>query len=180
MVRMLSRCARSCGLKASSWSRKLDLMTFQPWLQKSTKRIPGDSIWCLSGLGSRSQENHSQEPCFDDFPALAQEVDETSPGKLDLMTSWPWLQTSRKPEVGALLSRPWATRLEPCALSHTCLIMFYLGFINLLGLAMGASTDFLKTSPFCLKKHTFSKNNCCNKRIKKHKNGRIEHWIRNF
>ena len=77
-----------------------DLMTFQHWLKKSTKPIPRGSIWWLSGHGSRSRQNQSQEARFDDFPAMAPEVDKTSPRKLDLMTFRPWLQKSTKPVPG--------------------------------------------------------------------------------
>ena len=37
--------------------RKLDLMTFWPWLQMSRKPFQGSSIWWLSSLGSRSHQN---------------------------------------------------------------------------------------------------------------------------
>ena len=83
--------------------RKLDLMTFQHWLKKSTKPIPRGSIWWLSGHGSRSRQNQSQEARFDDFPAMAPEVDRTSPRRLDLMTFRPWLQKSTKPVPGGLI-----------------------------------------------------------------------------
>ena len=66
-----------------------DLMTFQHWLKKSTKPIPRCSIWWLSGVATRRRENQSQEARFDDFPALAPEVDKTSPRRLDLMIFWP-------------------------------------------------------------------------------------------
>ena len=56
--------------------RRLDLMTFQHWLKESTKPIP------------RTR--------FDDFPAMAPEVDKTSPRRLDLMIFEPWIQESTK------------------------------------------------------------------------------------
>ena len=73
--------------------RKLDFMTFWPWIKKSTKLVPGESIWWLSGLGSRNRQNESQETRFNNFSVLAQEVDKTNPKKLDLMTFWPSHQT---------------------------------------------------------------------------------------
>ena len=39
--------------------RRLDFVTFWPWLQKSLKSISEVQIWWLSGLGSRSQQNQS-------------------------------------------------------------------------------------------------------------------------
>ena len=49
------------------------------------------------------RQNESQEIRFNDFSALAQEVDKTSPKKLDLMTFRPWLQKSTKPVPGGLI-----------------------------------------------------------------------------
>ena len=57
----------------------------------------------ISGVGSSNQENQSQETRFDDFLALAPEVDKTNPRKLDLKTFWRWLQKSRKPVPGSLI-----------------------------------------------------------------------------
>ena len=54
--------------------KRLDLMIFWPWLQMSTKPVPGGSIWWLSGHGSRSRQNQSQEARFDEFLATAPEV----------------------------------------------------------------------------------------------------------
>ena len=58
----------------------------------------------ISGVGSSNRENQSQETRFDDFLALAPEVDKTNPRKLDLKTFWRWLQKSRKPVPGSLIS----------------------------------------------------------------------------
>ena len=80
--------------------RMLDLMTFWPWFQVSTKPIPGCSIWWFSGHGSRCWRNRSQDTRFDDFLAMAPNVDETDPRMLDLMIFWPWLQMSTKPISG--------------------------------------------------------------------------------
>ena len=89
-------------------------MTFQHWLKKSTKPIPRGSIWWLSGHGSRSRQNQSQEARFDDFPAMAPEVDKTSPRKLDLMIFDPWIQESTKQWLSWTLNDPeysfWDTR----------------------------------------------------------------------
>ena len=68
------------------------------------------------------RQNESQETRFNDFSALAQEVDKTNPKeldlmtfsrspdvektnprKLDLMTFQPWLQKSTKPVPGGLI-----------------------------------------------------------------------------
>ena len=78
-------------------------MTFRPWLKTSMKPVLGGSIWWLSGLGFRSRQNESRDAWFDDFPASDQEIDKTSPRRLDLMTFWPWLQKSRKPVPGGLI-----------------------------------------------------------------------------
>ena len=72
-------------------------MTFWAWLQKSRKRIPGRSIWWLSSLGSRSQQNESQEAWFDDFL----NVDKTSPRRLELITFQPWFKKPTKPAPGS-------------------------------------------------------------------------------
>ena len=94
--------------------KRLDLMTFRPWLQKSTKPVPGCSIWWLSGHGSRSRQNQSQEARFDDFPAMAPEVDKTSRRRLDLMIFEPWIQESTKQWLSWTLNDPeysfWDTR----------------------------------------------------------------------
>ena len=50
-----------------------------------------------SGLSSRRRQTESQETQFNDFLFLAVEVEKTSLRRLDLMTFWPWLQTSTKP-----------------------------------------------------------------------------------
>ena len=57
-------------------ARSIDLKTFRPWLQKSTKWLPGASIWRLSSFGSKSWQNDGQEH--------------------RLKTFWPWLQKSTK------------------------------------------------------------------------------------
>ena len=94
-------CSSGLGSRTDRTSnRRLDLMTFQHWLKKSTKPIPRGPIWWLSGHGSRSRQNQFQEARFDDFPAMAPEVDKTSPRKLDLMAFRPWLQKSTKPVPG--------------------------------------------------------------------------------
>ena len=57
-----------------SSAQGLDLMTFWPWFQKSTKLISEVLVWWLSDLGSRSPQNHSQKSRFDDCLALACEL----------------------------------------------------------------------------------------------------------
>ena len=42
------------------------------------------------------KQHESQETRFDDFVALAQEVEKTNLRRLDLMTFWPWLKKSTK------------------------------------------------------------------------------------
>ena len=42
------------------------------------------------------RRNESQEARFDDFLALAPEVEKTNPRKLDFMTFWPWIKKSTK------------------------------------------------------------------------------------
>ena len=109
--------------------RMLDLMIFWSWLQMSTKPIPGCLIWWLSGhgsicqrnrfrildlmifwprlqmstkpiSGSRCRRNRSQGIRFNDFLAMAPDVDGTHPRMLDLMIFWPWPQMSTKPIPG--------------------------------------------------------------------------------
>ena len=46
------------------------------------------------------KQNESQETRFNDFSALAQEVDKTNPKRLDFMTFRPWLQKPTKPVPG--------------------------------------------------------------------------------
>ena len=86
--------------------RSPDSMTFQPWLKKSTKPVPGGSIWWHSSLGSRHRENQSKEARFDDFLAWAPEADKTSPGMLDLMIFWPWIQKATKQWFSWILNDP--------------------------------------------------------------------------
>ena len=74
-------------------------------VMKSTKPIPRGSIWWLSGIGSRSRQNESQQARFDDCPDLAQEVGKTSIRRLDLVTFWLWFQKSRKPIPGSSIWR---------------------------------------------------------------------------
>ena len=80
--------------------RILDFMTFWPWLRMSTQPIPGCSMWWLSGHGSRCRQDRSQDARFNDFLAMAPDVDGTDPRMPDLMTFWPWLQMSTEPIPG--------------------------------------------------------------------------------
>ena len=94
--------------------RKLDLMTFWPGLQKPRKQITGGWFNELSNFGSRNRQNQSQEARFDEFLAMAPEVDKTSPRKLDLMIFEPWIQESTKQWLSWTLNDPeysfWDTR----------------------------------------------------------------------
>jgi hypothetical protein len=75
-----------------------DLLKFWPWLQKSTKSAPEALIPWLSGLGSRSRQHDSQKfrfDDFDDFLALAPEIDKISTRSLALMIIWPWPQNQQ-------------------------------------------------------------------------------------
>ena len=64
-------------------------MTVRPWIQKSTKPIPGSLMWWLSGIGSRSQQNN----CLHNFQwsriYLIEDV-KNSPGqwKIWFLGSW--------------------------------------------------------------------------------------------
>ena len=101
------------------WS--IDLKTFSPWLQKSTKSYLGISILRLSGPGSRSQEKHTLEHWFHDFLALAPEVNKITTWNSDFMTFWPWLQKSIKSHPGTSiwrLSRPGSRSQQNHTLGH--------------------------------------------------------------
>ena len=96
-------------------ANRLDLMAFRPWLQKSTKPVPGDSICNFPAMAPevdktsprklglvtfwpwlQKSQNLSQETRINDFPAMAPEVDKTSPSRLDFMIFEPWIQESTK------------------------------------------------------------------------------------
>ena len=62
--------------------------------QWSDTKIFPDVILCWYREPMR--QNESQETRFNDFSALAQEVDKTSPRRLDLMIFEPWIQESTK------------------------------------------------------------------------------------
>ena len=90
------------GLFESTFNFSYTVFMWPSWLlslaSRSRQKIfPGGSIWWLFGMGSRSRQNQSQEARFDDFLALALEVDKTIPRRLDLMTFWPWLRKETKP-----------------------------------------------------------------------------------
>ena len=87
-----------CCLGAYAW--EISLVTFS----KGTFAWEFEMLSLgISGVGSSNRENQSQETRFDDFLALAPEVDKTNPRKLDLKTFWRWLQKSRKPLPGSLI-----------------------------------------------------------------------------
>ena len=68
-------------------SRRLDLSILWPWLEKSSKYLPGDPIWAFSGFGSGSRQNEVQELRFKHFIALAPEVVKMSSRGSDLSIS---------------------------------------------------------------------------------------------
>ena len=76
-------------------TRNLDLRTFWHWRQKSAKSIPEVSMWWFSVLGCKSRQNQSQKSRFDDFVALAPEVDKISPRGL-VAIRWLRCRFSRK------------------------------------------------------------------------------------
>ena len=78
-------------------------MNFGPWLHKSTKSVRGGSIWWFSGFDSRIRQNHLQEVRFDNFLALAPEVDKTSPRRLDFEIFRLWFQKLTKPVPGGTI-----------------------------------------------------------------------------
>ena len=66
-------------------SRSIDLKTFWP--------------------GSRSRRNDVHEHRFEDFLALAQEVEKMTARRIDLKRFWHWLQKSTKSCLGASIQR---------------------------------------------------------------------------
>ena len=88
--------------------RRSDFSIVWPWVQKSTKCVPGNPILAFSGLGSRSRQSGSQEIGVQHFLALVPEVDKTGPRKSEFSIFWPWVQKSTK----------WAPRGPILAISH--------------------------------------------------------------
>ena len=79
-------------------SRMSDLNISWPWLQKSTKSVPGSSI---SAFSCHGRQNKFLQVRFKHFLALAPEVDEIGSARSDLGIFWPWLQKSTTDDIAS-------------------------------------------------------------------------------